>query len=112
MLGRLGELGKEMQEAAEDLKNRQLDERTLKRQERILRRLLDAQKSVREREYRRERLSRTAEGLYLKASAKDVDLNLTADEAKEKLLRALKEGYTRDYQQLIRYYFEALAREP
>ena len=111
MLGRLDELGKEMQEAANDLKNRQVDERTLKRQERILRRLLDAQKSVREREYRKKRLSRTAEGPYLKASPDELNLSLTPDEARENLLRALKEGYTRDYQQLIRNYFEALARE-
>ncbi|MBU1651021.1 hypothetical protein KKA00_02280, partial [bacterium] len=55
MLGRLDELGKEMQEIVDDLKNRQVDERTLKRQEQVLRRLLDAQKSVREREHRKER---------------------------------------------------------
>jgi hypothetical protein len=82
-MGRLGELAKEMQEVVDDLKTRQVDERTLKRQERILRRLLDAQKSVREREHRRERLSRTAEGLY----------------------------FGRSHQQLIKSYFDALARE-
>lgn len=111
MMGRLGELGKEMKEVVDDLKNRQVDERTLQRQERILRRLLDAQKSVREREYRRERLSKTAEGIYAKESPDEVKLSMAPDEAKENLLRALKEGYTRDYQQLIRNYFEALARE-
>ncbi|RJP82425.1 MAG: hypothetical protein C4524_00720 [Candidatus Zixiibacteriota bacterium] len=111
MLGRLGELGKEMQQVIDDLKNRQVDERTLKRQEQILTRLLDAQRSVREREYRKERLSRTAEGDYFRASPGEVDPGLAPDEAREQLLRALREGYTRDYQQLIREYFEALGRE-
>ncbi len=111
LLGRLGELGKEMQEIVNDLKNQQVDERTLKRQEKVLTRLLDAQRSVREREYRRERISRTAEGVYPHQTPGTVDENRTNDETRELLLRALKEGYTRDYQQLIREYFEALARE-
>jgi hypothetical protein len=111
LLGRLGELGKEMQEIVNDLKNQQVDERTLKRQEKILTRLLDAQRSVREREYRRERISRTAEGVYPHQAPGVVDENAATDETRELLLRALKEGYTRDYQQLIREYFEALARE-
>jgi hypothetical protein len=111
MMGRMGELSKEMQEVADELKNRQIDERTLERQERILRRLLDAQRSVREREYRKERLSRTAEDSWLTVSPDELNLSFSVDEAKEMLLRALKEGYTRDYQQLIRDYFEALARE-
>ncbi|TKJ41713.1 hypothetical protein CEE37_03865 [candidate division LCP-89 bacterium B3_LCP] len=110
-MGRLGDLSKEMQEIVDDLKNRQIDERTLKRQERILRRLLDAQKSVREREYRRERLSRTAEGPYQGPSPDELNISMTQDEMREKLLRALREGYTKDYQKLIRDYFEALARD-
>lgn len=110
-MGRLGELGKEMQEVINDLKNRQVDERTLKRQEQILTRLLDAQRSVREREYRKERISRTAQGPYYKPSPDELELTMTPDETRARLLEALKEGYTRDYQQLIRDYFEALARE-
>ncbi|MCX6641580.1 MAG: hypothetical protein NTW14_14030 [bacterium] len=111
LMGRLGELGEEMKAAAEDLKNQQVDQRTLQRQERILRRLLDAQKSVREQEYKKERLSRTAEGPYSKPSPDPINLGLTPDEMRENLLKALKEGYSRDYQQLIRDYFEALSRE-
>jgi hypothetical protein len=111
MLGRLGQLSEEMKEVVEDLKNRQVDERTIKRQEQILRRLLDAQKSVREREYRRERISRTAETQYHSTSPDEIQLSLTPDEARERLLRALREGYTRDYQQLIREYFNALGQE-
>ncbi len=111
MLGRLGELSREMKEVVDDLKNRQVDQRTLKRQERILRRLLDAQKSVREREYRKMRLSKTAEGKYLRPSPGEPELSLSPDEIRQNMLQALREGYTRDYQQLIRQYFEALARE-
>ncbi len=111
MMGRLGELGEEMREVVQDLQNRQVDERTLKRQERILTRLLDAQRSVREREYRKERLSRTAQGDYFQPAPGEADQNLQLDQARERLLRALREGYTRDYQQLVRAYFEAMARE-
>jgi hypothetical protein len=111
MMGRLGELGKEMQEVVKDLQNRQVDQRTLKRQEQILTRLLDAQRSVREREYKKERISRTAQGDYFKPSPGQADENLGPDVIREQMLKALKEGYTREYQQLIRDYFEALARE-
>jgi len=111
MMGRLGELGREMQEVVKDLKNRQVDERTLKRQEQILTRLLDAQRSVREREYKKERISRTAQGDYFKPAPGQADENLGPDLIREQMLKALKEGYTREYQQLVRDYFEALARE-
>ncbi len=46
-----------------------------------------------------------------KPSPDDLELSLTPDEVREKLLRALREGYSRDYQQLIRNYFDALGRE-
>ena len=111
MMGRLGELGQEMREVVKDLKNRQVDERTLKRQEQILTRLLDAQRSVREREYKKERVSRTARPDLFKPSPGAADQNLQPDAIREQLLKALKEGYTREYQQLIRDYFEALGRE-
>jgi hypothetical protein len=111
MMGRLGELSREMQEVAQDLKNRQVDERTLKRQEQILTRLLDAQRSVREREYKKERISRTAQGDFFNPSPGQADENLGPDVIREQMLKALKEGYTREYQQLVRDYFEALARE-
>jgi hypothetical protein len=110
-MGRLGELGKEMQEVADALKERQVDERILKRQEKILTRLLDAQRSVREREYKKERISRTAEGNLFNPAPREADRNIGPDLARQRLLEALKEGYTKDYQQLIRDYFEALARE-
>jgi hypothetical protein len=111
MMGRLGELSREMQEVVKDLKNRQVDERTLKRQEQILTRLLDAQRSVREREYKKERISRTGRGDLFKPSPTQADENLQPDVLREQMLKALKEGYTREYQELIRDYFEALARE-
>lgn len=111
MMGRLGELGKEMQEVADALKERQVDQRILKRQEQILTRLLDAQRSVREREYKKERISRTGQPNLFNPPPREADQNLSPDAARQRLLEALKEGYTRDYQQLIREYFEALGRE-
>jgi predicted metal-dependent hydrolase len=111
MMGRMGELSKEMQDVADALKERQVDERIMKRQEKILTRLLDAQRSVREREYKKERVSRTAQGTLFNPAPGEADQNLGPDVIQQRLLEALKEGYTRDYQQLIREYFEALGRE-
>ena len=39
------------------------------------------------------------------------DLGERENVLREDLLKALKEGYPKEYEELIRHYFEALARE-
>jgi len=82
---------------------------TLNKQERILSRLLDASVSMNERDFEKKRESKTGTQ-YKRPSPLPIDL--TTQEGKSKVMseqqRALQQGYSKDYELLIRRYFEAL----
>jgi hypothetical protein len=107
ILGRLDDLVEEAQRVVEDLKGQNVSEETLRRQEEILTRLLNAQKSMRRRDYSRRRKSEPGEA-YDAASPPDLSL-----EDSEQLLRDLlyrKRGYyPPEYEELIRAYFRAIS---
>lgn len=110
MLGDLNRTAQEMREVQTDLARGDVSPETLRKQERILSRLLDAQRSTRERDYEKQRRAQTAASVPQRRSPGPLDM--TGEEGRERLrqdlLRALEEGYVRDYEELIRKYFEAL----
>ena len=59
-LGKLDDLAGSMEEVARDLDEGKLDRELIDRQERIVTRMLDSQRSMRERDYKKERSSTTA----------------------------------------------------
>ena len=107
-MGSLDKIIEDMKKVESDL-GREVTRQTLQRQQQILSRMLDSYKSVREREYSRKRRAETG-----KPYAVTDPLELPGDlgDRKEKwqqdLLRAKKQGYSRDYLELIEQYFEAL----
>ncbi len=109
ILGRLDQVAEEMEDVVKDLQRRQVQPRTLDRQKRILSRLLDAQRSIREREYSRKRESRSGKTYFVR-SPEDIDESIKQkkDRFLEDLIRARKAGYNEDYLELIREYFQAL----
>ncbi len=110
VMGDLGNLADEMGQSADSLEDRNIGERTLKLQERILSRLLDAQKSVRTQRVSKERRSRAGED-FTRRSPGDIPPDELEDMLRRDILRAMKEGYSPDYQRLIREYFRALYSE-
>ena len=109
VLGDLGQAASDMKEVEQDLLNQQYTERTRKLQERILTRLLEAQQSVRRQDFSEKRQSRTASPLRPDTPA---ELKPESDRGMQQdLLRALREGYTPEYEKLIRDYFRALEGE-
>ena len=80
---------------------------TLQRQERILSRLLDASKSMRERDWEKKRRAETANEVS-KRSPGELDPSLLDPRQgiQRDLQRAVQEGYRRDYEALIRSYYE------
>lgn len=110
-LGSLDKLAQEMQEIVQDLKSGNINEETLRRQERILSRLLDASRSTREQDYEKQREAKTTTNV---ARTSPTAIDLSTQEGKnralQELLRNLKQGYTKDYEALIRKYFEALQK--
>lgn len=112
ILGRLDQLGKEMEEVVKDLQQKKVSQRTIERQQKILQRLLDAQKSMRKEDYSRRRQAETAKNYYARdPGSLPSDLGEKNLQIQRDLLKALKEGYSRDYQELIKKYFEALMKE-
>lgn len=107
VMGDLGVLADQMGESADSLQDRNVGERTLKLQERILSRLLDAQKSVRTQRVSKERRSKTGEDIARRTPG-EIPADELEDMLRRDILRAMKEGYTPDYQRLIREYFRAL----
>jgi len=111
ILGDLKKIAEEMKEVSSDMESGRITEETLRRQERILSRLLDATRSLRERDFEKKREAQTARKMY-RDSAPTIDLEQLEQQRHtiETLLRSLQLNYTRDYEQLIRRYFEALQR--
>ncbi len=64
VLGDLHEIGRQMEEVTNELDAGRLSDETQRKQDQILSRLLDAQRSVRERDFAKRRESREADQLY------------------------------------------------
>ncbi|MFQ5583881.1 MAG: hypothetical protein ACE5GL_05550, partial [Calditrichia bacterium] len=112
MLGRLGELGQEMEEVIKQLQKRQLDRKVIERQQKILSRMLDAQKSIREKEYSKKRQAEREKKIVVKSppELRNEILNRESILQKE-LIQSLKEGYSSEYKDYIKLYYEILSRQ-
>ena len=112
LLGDLTRIAQEMREVQTDLAQGQVNPETLQKQDRILSRLLDSQRSIRERDFeRRRRAERGVTPRQQSPPELDTATREGRDRLRQDLLKALEEGYARDYQALIRKYFEVLDNE-
>lgn len=107
----LKKIAEEMQELVSDMRSKGVSQATIQRQEKILSRLLEAQRSVNERDKEEtreanagENVSRTTPG-SLKLSEED-----TRKAIREEMLRSGNGGFSKDYQILIRKYLEKLGK--
>ena len=99
----------DMKEVVTNLQTQKVNDDLIKTQEKILSRMLDAQLSVNERDYEKERQSNSGQNVVRNSPP---ELILSTEEGrnklKDELLKAIREGYNKDYEDLIRNYFEAL----
>ena len=111
LLGDLNEVQREMQEIIKDLSDYNVTEETLKKQNRILSRMLDAQLSQREKDFEQKRESRPGENM-VRTSPPEIVLSgpKSFNALKEDFLKLQKEGYTEDYEALITKYLLELNR--
>jgi hypothetical protein len=111
ILGRLDQTAKDMEDVVKDLQQNQAGRPTIERQQRILSRLLDAQRSMKERDFSKEREAQVGKTYRaIDPGSLPADLGEKKSRLYEDLLRALRENYTRDYKDLIQRYFDALAK--
>ena len=103
--------GKDMEKVIEDLKNNKILQKTLERQNRILTRMLDAQKSLRTQGYKKKRKSETGTANeYTGPASLPSDLGEKENYLRQRLEEALNNNYSREYEELIRLYFEELSK--
>ena len=112
ILGRLDDLGEEMGKVVDDLERLRVDQSTIDRQKKILSRLLDAEKSIRKRDYSKKRRAEIGEDVSRPSpEGLPPDFFQPGQMAKDDLSRFLEEAYPKEYEQLIKEYFKALSEE-
>jgi hypothetical protein len=103
---------KEMYEVLTDMKTEKLDDELIQKQENILSKLLDAQRSINQRDFEKERKSRSGENVVLESPS---EINLDSEEGKDKLRdelnKAVQEGYVKDFEELIIKYYNAIQKK-
>jgi hypothetical protein len=108
----LENLAKQMQEVVTQMQTQRIDDDLIQKQERILSRLLDAQKSINERDFEQERKSETGRDIVRKGpESYNFKNDLKNDKMRQELNKYLREGYNKDYEELIKRYFELLQTE-
>ena len=109
LMGDLNQTAREMMEVQTDLTAGNVNPETVRKEDRILSRLLDAQRSTRERDYEKKRTSAAGQDVVREGPG-PVDLTTIRgrDRLRRDMQRALEEGYAREYEDLIKRYFEIL----
>lgn len=113
VLGRLDDLGKEMEELAEEMRERgSVDERILERQQKILSRLLTAQKSIRREDFDDERIARTGVNPEDRESPPPLTDELSGDDLLRRgILRGSQDPVPDEFRSLVDDYFQSLSEQ-
>lgn len=110
ILSELERMSEQMEDAINDLRGGQLDNRLMQRQQNILSRMLSAEKAVQQRGKEDRREATTAE-----ENPKNVPPNVTLEQLQQRIRKMLNDPnrtkFTEDYQQLIEQYFELLKQQ-
>ena len=111
VLGDLDRIASEMEEVVRNLEQNDVNQETIRKQERILSRLLDAARSTRERDFEKKRKAQTGTQVA-RRSPGDLDPATLGgrNRLRDDLLKAIEQGYSKDYLELIRKYFEQLQK--
>jgi len=107
----LEEIAKEMKEVMADMESGNITQATIERQEKILSKLLDANRSENERDFEKKREAKSGKQ-YSQNSPEALKLKEYLNKISEdKLKESLKLGYTKDMEELIKKYFEELKQK-
>jgi DNA repair exonuclease SbcCD ATPase subunit len=110
LLGRLDRTIEEMEAVSKDLDQGNVSRDLIEREQRILSRLLDAQRSIHTRDYENERESITAGDVFSKNPPPGQE-GPDSQSLREALRRAMQLKAPGEFEDLIKLYFRALAEE-
>ena len=109
-LGKLDRAIQDMEAVVESLKQGNLNDDLVSRQQRILSRMLDAERSVHTRDYEKERESMTADEVFSRTLGRRPE-SADAQSLRDEIQRAMQLKAPGEFEDLIRIYFRALADE-
>ncbi|MDH4038681.1 MAG: DUF4175 family protein [Candidatus Krumholzibacteria bacterium] len=109
-LGKLDRAIQDMEAVVESLKQGNLNDDLVSRQQRILSRMLDAERSVHTRDYEKERESMTADEVFSRTLGRRPE-SADAQSLRDEIQRAMQLKAPGEFEDLIRMYFRALADE-
>ncbi|GAB5521542.1 MAG: hypothetical protein RhofKO_37930 [Rhodothermales bacterium] len=110
MLGDLNQIAEQMAETIEDLQRGRPNRQTLERQRQILTRMLNAQQSMQQRGRENKREGQQGRDRS-RSGPGDLPPAEQADQLRRALIKALESGYSPDYQELIKRYFDLLQEQ-
>lgn len=106
-IGNLQQIAEDMKEVMSDMQTGSITPETRMRQERILSRLLNASRSMNERDFEKTRESQVGQDVQ-RDSPDALSLDVLRQNTPQQRMQQAERTYTRDYQLLIRRYFELL----
>jgi hypothetical protein len=109
-LGKLDRAVKDMEAVTEALRKGELNDDLVNKEQRILSRLLDAERSVNSRDYEQKRESQTAQDVFSKSLGRRGE-GAGAQSLRDEIQRAMQLKAPGEFEDLIRMYFRALAGE-
>jgi hypothetical protein len=110
IMGDLQKIAEQMEQTAQELEKRRPSRDLLDRQQQILTRLLNAQKSLRTQGKQEKRQGQEASDDYDQKRPGELPSAEDPDKLRRDLIRALEMGYSPDYEELIKRYFELLQK--
>jgi hypothetical protein len=105
---KIGGMSQSAQEIINEMQNKKMTESILKKQDTLLKHMLETVKSLRQEKFDNKRESEGGQKSAINPGK--VKLEEAGQSLREKMIRSLKEGYTREYQQKIREYFNELEK--
>ena len=110
--GGLPQAQQDMEEIIEDFKRKNINSKTIERQEKILSKMLDSQKSLTKKDFSEKRKNKVSEDFIYSGPN-----NISSDFGNKDLFlinameSAIQEGLSEEYKKLIRLYFLELQKE-
>ncbi|MEZ4686578.1 MAG: hypothetical protein R3B47_11075 [Bacteroidia bacterium] len=106
-MGNMGEVMKDMEETERDLLNNKLSLETMERNQKILTRMLQSTRALKERGFEEKRESRSAEA-EARTSPEELSKEELKNRLRQELLKSNKLEYSADFIKLIEQYYQKL----
>ncbi len=111
VLGSLDQISRDMKDVLKDLEDNNINPETIRRQQRILTRMLDASRSINKQDYDNRRQSSPGQDIITK-SPEELNLSNGGSELSQELLKLIRKNFPPEYQKIILRYYQLVKKTP